>query len=89
MQEKIAFRAIFYSGGCKVYGVEAGEFSRTEPQSAPQNAMSVIGDPAEQDRWGKTRISRIYSGQETNKKTRNQYTQMCESVNETSCKAAV
>ena len=54
MQEKIAFRAIFYSGGCKVYGVEAGEFSRTEPQSAPQNAMSVIGDPAEQDRCGKS-----------------------------------
>ena len=28
-------------------GVEAGKFSRAEPQSAPQNATSVIGDPAE------------------------------------------
>ena len=25
------------------------DFSRAEPQSAPQNATSVIGDPAEQD----------------------------------------
>ena len=45
MQIKIAFRAIFYSGGCKVYGVETGEFSRWESQSVPQNATSVSGTP--------------------------------------------
>ena len=39
MQIKIAFKAIFL--------VEGGDFSRAEPQSAPQNATSVIGDPAE------------------------------------------
>ena len=45
MQIKIAFKAIFFSGW--------GKFSRTEPQSAPQDATSVFGDPAEQNRCGR------------------------------------
>ena len=48
MQLKIAFKAIFLWRR-KEYGVEVGKFSRAEPQSAPHNATSVIGDPAEQD----------------------------------------
>ena len=45
MQIKIAFWCDFFSGGRKEYGVEVGEFSRAEPQSAPQNATSVSGTP--------------------------------------------
>lgn len=52
MQIKIAFKAIFLVDEGEEYGVEVGKFSRAEPQSAPQNAKSVIGDPAEHNRCG-------------------------------------
>jgi hypothetical protein len=48
----------------KTANKETGRILRWESQSAPQNATSVFGDPAELDRWREKRVeSRRYLAQ--------------------------